>query len=257
MNYCKLMVGLLLIVAGLLILPSAATAKSVLMDESHGQLDYDYSLYASAVFTTARTALINAGHTLYNLTGDPGAITAAALTGHDVFYTGTLFESYTTSEITALQDFVAGGGCVIVTHDGGYTSDAATPSMNLFLAPYGMQMAGESTYASGVVVTDFVAHCVTQNIDSFGVDFVRELSSIVAPAVDLTPGTVELLAAYENAGEVIVLGDESCFNEAGSGSDYPITYGDNETMLLNLFACCGPASPVEAVTWGTIKSLYR
>jgi hypothetical protein len=129
--------------------------------------------------------------------------------------------------------------------------------MNTFLQPYGMQMAETSTYGSGVVVNEFVAHCLTEGIQTFGVDYVRELSSIMAPAVDLTPGTVELLAVYENAGRVIVLGDESCFNDNTTPSDYPITYGDNEAMLLNLIACCGPANPVEAVTWGTIKAMYR
>jgi hypothetical protein len=248
--------GLLVIVA-LLMFAGPAAPKSVLVDESHGQLIYDYSLASSAVFSTARTALNNAGHTLSALSGSPGAITAAALAPYDVFWTGTLQQPYLTSEITALQGFVAGGGCVVVVHDGGYSSDSATPSVNTFLAPYGMQMAAATTYPTGVVVSDFVPHCLTANVQTFGVDYVRELSSITAPAVDLTPGTVELLAAYENGGEVIVLGDESCFNDGTSPSDYPITYGDNETMLLNLIGCCGPANPVEDATWGTIKAMYR
>jgi hypothetical protein len=247
----------LLVIVALLMFAGVAAPKSVLVDESHGQLNYDYSLASSAVFSTARTALNNAGHTLTALSGSPGAITPAALAPYDVFYTGTLMEAYLASEITALQDFVTAGGCVVVTHDGGYESDSATPSLNTFLAPYGMQMAAETTYPEGVVVTQFVPHCLTANVQDFGVDYVRELSSIVAPAVDLTPGTVELLAVYENGGEVVVLGDESCFNDDTTPSDYPITYGDNETMLLNLIGCCGPANPVEDVTWGTIKAMYR
>ena len=118
-------------------------------------------------------------------------------------------------------------------------------------------MAGSATHPSGVVVTGFVSHCLTDGVQTLGLDYVRELSSINPPAIDLTTGSVEILAAYENNGSVAVLGDDTLWSDPGVGADYDITYCDNETMLLNLVACCGGVSPVEATSWGKIKGMYR
>ena len=254
MTYRNQFAVALLISACVLIATGSATAKDVLIDESHGQV---WSFYENARFSVARAALINAGHTLSNLTGSPGAITGGALAGYDVFFTGTLDQSYTTSEIQALQSYVDAGGCVLVTHDGGWSSDAATTSMNTFLSPYGMQMAASATYSTGVTVTGFVDHCLTDGVQTLGLDYVRELSAINAPALDLTTGAVEVLAVYESNGSVAVLGDDTLWSDPGAGGDYGITDYDNETMLLNLVACCGGTSPVEATSWGKIKGLYR
>jgi hypothetical protein len=254
MTHRNQLAGAVLLVLCVLLSAGSATAKDVLIDESHGQV---WSFFSDAKFSMARAALINAGHTLSNLPGSPGAITGAALAGHDVFFTGTLDQSYTASEIQALQSYVDAGGCVLVTHDGGWSSDDATPSVNTFLSPYGMQMAGGATYASGVVVTGFVDHCLTDGVQTLGLDYVRELSVINAPAVDLTTGSVEILAVYENNGSVAVLGDDTLWSDPGGTTDYDITDYDNQAVLLNLVDCCGVVSPVEAMSWGTIKGMYR
>jgi hypothetical protein len=254
MNIRNRHVVLVLAVVCVLAAVGSAAAKTVLIDESHGQI---WSFYSDARFDLARASLANAGHTLFNLVGAPGAITDAALAGYDVFFTGTLDQSYTAAEIQALQNYVAAGGCVLVTHDGGWSSDVATPSMNTFLTPYGMQMAASSTYGSGVIATGFVDHCLTAGVDTLGYDYVRELASINPPAVDLTTGAVEGLAVYENSGTVAVLGDDTLWSDTDVNADYDFTDFDNEQVLLNLVGCCGAMNPVEPSTWGAIKGMYR
>lgn len=245
----------LLVVLCLLNAAGTAAANTVLCDNSHGQ---PVPLITDARFSLARAAITGAGHSLAQLSGSPGAITSAALAGYDVFYTGTLNQSFTAAEITVLQSFVSAGGGVIVAHDGGFSSDSATPSVNTFLQPYGMQLALVSTYPSGVVVSGF-DHCLTANVNTLGMDYVRELTAVTPPAEDLTTGSIQVLALYEAAGWVIFIADESMWTNPGTGADYDLDDFDNQTMLLNAFGYstgCGVIQ-VEPATWSSVKSLYR
>jgi hypothetical protein len=235
---------------------STADARPILIDESHGQR---WSFYSNDRFDDARAELQNAGHTLANLPGVPGAITPAALAGYEVFFTGTLDDSYTPAEIAVLQGFVAGGGGVLVAHDSGWGSNGATPSVNDFLAPYGMQLAGNSIGAGGLIVSGFESHCLTEGIETLGLDYLREISSITSPALDLTLGPIEILAIFDDGGGwVIVISDDSLWSDPGAGSDYDLYDFDNLTMLLNAFGYTGCLpTAVESTSWGRIKGAYR
>lgn len=233
-------------------------ARSVLVDESH---DQEWPLSSHEGFASAREALVADGHTLTALTGTPGAITDAALAGHDVFYTGTLSQGYLPGEIEVLQRFVARGGGVIVGHDAGWASDASTPSVNAFLAPYGVQMAPTSTFPNGLVVSGFVSHCVTEGIDVLGLDRVREISALSFPAVNMTANPPYVMAVTDvNPGWVIVLGDDSLWmnQDYSEWLEYDIGDFDNLTILLSVFGydVCSPIS-VEVDSWSEVKALYR
>ena len=229
-----------------------AIAANALFDEGHGQR---WPMSSHEHFETARSALTLAGHTITVL---DAPITAAALSGHDIFVTGTLDMSYTAAEIEALQDFVASGGSVLVNHDGGWDSYFATPSVNAFLAPYGMALAGSSSYVDGLTVEDFVTHCVTQDVVKLGLDFVRVLVTIDPPAEDLTIGTTEILAVYASpaSGLVVVLPDDTLWTDPEAGTDYCIEDFDNLKVLLNIFDCVVSVS-TEVCSWTTVKQLWR
>ena len=236
--------------------PDPADGRPILIDESH---DQQTPLSSDAFFSEARTALTGAGHTLTGLPGSPGTITAAALAGYEVFYTGTLNASLFSGEIQALQDFVNAGGGVIVGHNGGWFANAATASVNTFLTPYGVQMAATATYSSGVVATDFVAHCLTGGVQNIGLDYVRLISDLALPAENMTTGSLDVLSVTgAGTGWVIVLGDDSLWTDSDSASDYNITDLDNLALLLNMFGyvACDPSS-VDAASWGQVKALYR
>lgn len=232
----------------------SAHARPILFDESHGQ---QWPMSTEEQFSTARDELIAAGHTLSSLTGSPGAITAEALAGYEVFVTGTLNSSFTAEEVAALQAYVDGGGGVLVNHDGGWSSDSHTPSVNDFLAPYGMVMASSPDYGTGVIVEGFVDHCLTAGISTMGFDYVRELESISAPAIDLTVAGPEMMGLFDNgSGWVIVIGDDSQWSDHVN-MDYGIDDFDNLTSLHNVFGYenCDPTA-TEATSWSGIKSLY-
>jgi hypothetical protein len=211
---------------------------SILVDESHSQ---QWSFYSNSRFSEARALLLGQGHTLTNLAGDPGAITESALEGSDVFYSGTLDEPMLDSEVTALQDFVAAGGGVICCHDGGWSSDTAVGSVNSFLSLYGMQLSGSADYASGITASDFAVHSLTEGVTSAVFDYLRELSQIESPALDLTNSGVEILGVYDDSsgGWVIVIGDDSQWTNVGEGDDADIGDADNEQLTLNVFNYAG------------------
>ena len=103
------------------------------------------------------------------------------------------------------------------------------------------------------------AHCVTTGVDSLQLDYVRLLSSITSPAQDLTTGSDEMLAVYDDAsgGMVIVLPDDNPWADSDSGSDAYLTDADNAAILLNIFACAGATSPTTSTSWGRVKARYR
>lgn len=238
------------LIAIMLILPTLSLAANALFDVYHGQAS---PMTSSDDFDEARDLLISAGHTLTELNTQ---VTAEALSGYNLYVSGTLDSPYNSSEIAALQQYVASGGNVLVIHDGGYASNQATPSVNEFLAPYGMVLSGVSSYPTGLIVESFAADCVTEGVGTIGMDFVRELESITSPAVDLTSGGPEILAVYRGNGTVIVLGDDSCFADPDSGSDYALDAFDNALLLLNLFDCVGGTVRTEAVSWSGVKALF-
>lgn len=228
-------------------------AANALFDEGHGQY---WPMSSDGLFEAARTAITGAGHTISTHTG---LITFEAMAGFDIFVTGTLNSSLTTTEIEALSQFVTAGGIVFVNHDGGWSSDSATSSVNSFLAPYGVVLASYSSYTGGLLVEGYSTHCLTEGVSSLGLDYVRLITSISSPAVDLTTGSIDILAVFENenGGKVIVLPDDSLWGYSDEPSDYSITDLDNLTMLLNIFNCMTGSVSTDAQTWGGLKSLYR
>ncbi len=230
-------------------------ARSILADESH---DQQWPLVTEPRFSEIRALLTGEGHSLSSLQGEPGAVTAGALAGFDVFYTGTLNTSYQSGEVTALQDYVAGGGGVICCHDGGWASNDAVASVNSFLAPYGIVMSGVTSYGSGVIVSDFADHCLLEAVASTGFDFLREMTQINPPAVDLTISGIDIIAYYDDpsGGWVIVIGDDNQWTNSDSPADYTIADLDNQALSLNIFNYNSCNSPTEASSWSRVKSLY-
>lgn len=229
-----------------------AFSTTALFDEGHGQHS---SFVTGPEYSELRSLLTGAGHSMQSLTA---SITPDVLVGIDLFITGSLDFPMTPAEISVLQDFVASGGNVLVCHDGGFNSDSATPSVNSLLLPYGMVL-GDADYGTGVVVNGFADHCVTNSVNTLGLDYCRLLVSIVSPAQDLTTGTIDIMAVYDNGnqGMVVALPDLSLWKNPGAGSDYNIQDFDNAAVLLNIFDCSfGPVATV-VLSLGSIKALYR
>ncbi|MCA8961316.1 MAG: hypothetical protein KDC38_12415 [Planctomycetes bacterium] len=227
----------ILISLGVLVFVVASTCTVngavVLIDDAHGQ---PTSLFASSTFSVARDALLDAGHVLEQLTGSSGALDTAALTGIDVYYSGAINVAYSANEIAALQAFVAAGGGVVLTYDGGFSSSSAVDSVNTFLDPFGIQASTSVVSPTGIQIDTIVPHCSTTGVQSVGLDFVRLLSSITPPAIDLTEGTaIDFLAVSDSGtGWVFFIGDQSLWTNPGAGADFNVTDLDNQQLLLNI-----------------------
>ena len=250
MKHSRVLLPILIVAGG----ATLALARPILVDESHGQhwpiTQYEY-------FSTARAELLHAGHTLTSLPGN-GAITTEALAGYEVFVTGTIEVPYSPAEILALQQFVSDGGGVLCLHDGGWDADVGYPTMNQFLAPYGMTLASFTQYANGVVVTDFVEHCLTEDFVSLHFDYLRDIQSLVPPAEEfqIAPDP-RVLGLYDGGlGWVIVCGDDTQWVDAGT-ADVSIADGSNMIFLHRLFGYqnCNESAAQES-SWSVVKRLY-
>jgi len=233
--------------------PGDGLAIDAIVDGYHSQAN---TLVYHAMFDDARAALSGDGHTLSLLIEQTATW---RIVDYDLYVTGTLNDSYSSYEVTQLQNYVAGGGAVLVIHDGGYYSDDHTDSMNSFLAPYGITLAATGDYGSaGVHMTGFEPHCITNGVAELGLDSVRLITSLTAPAVDLTTGDPDFLAYYENAvgGKVIVLTDDSLWSDPGAGGDQNIGDYDNLAILLNIFGCVEASVSAESLSWGDVKAIY-
>ena len=144
-------------------------------------------------------------------------------------------QAFLEQEIADVHGFVARGGGLIVIGEGGWESDATVENLNALVSPYGVAYGNQARAGGGTTVTGFNAHPLTEGVETIGLDFYRALGRVDAPAIDLTSGAINVLAAVQGAGgagNVLFLSDLSGF--AGPSSDRPLSFGDNRQLLQNV-----------------------
>ena len=146
-------------------------------------------------------------------------------------YAGT--GSLTSSEATALEDWVADGGGLLYMGYHPYSSGCT--AVNALPTAWGVSCSTYSTYWSGSTST-FVSHDLTDGLSSVG-GAGGETWTVASPAQTLASvsGYPMLIAIEDGDGKVVVTTDEWAFYNAGSGT-YDISYGDNEVMVDNIWA---------------------
>lgn len=187
-----------------------------------------------------RAVLGASGHTVVALS----SFESQNLAGLDALIVNQPYDQsglLSSSEISAIQSFVAAGGGLLVHGNGGTGSSSS--NINALVAPYGMTYAAGTTNGSGHTISSFETHPVTLGLSQVGVDYQRRLTAIAPPAVDLTPGCCngadDFLAVVDGSGgggSVATLSDSSMWTDDGEGSDRSLSFGDNALLLGNLIS---------------------
>ena len=187
-------------------------------------------------FAMFRAAIVAEGHIIVPLNSfeAPDLVGLDAIIVRQPFLVG---QEFSASEIAAIQAFIANDGGAYLFGEGGNQTNATTANFNDLVAPYGVVYDGSPNSPSSHTISNLVAHPVTTDVSSFGVDFQRSMASIASPAIDLTVngGIDDALAAVAGARGNVVLGsDGSMWFDPGHGSMTPITFADNLILLENI-----------------------
>ena len=175
---------------------------NILWDRSHGQS-------SSTAWSTAVASLTNAGATLTEITGSPGTITSGLLANYQLYWTIDVGSDWLSAERTAIAEWVAGGGAVLITGDNLQSISRYTA----LLASIGAGFEFSTVSATSQSVTTVIEpHETTTGIDRLylGVG-ARTLVNVMSPAVILareTDGDVVAAASRVGAGRVVGLSDE-------------------------------------------------
>jgi hypothetical protein len=240
------------------LLLAVATAPSQAQDCTWGSFDASRINYGDGPLNGNAHILLRGIITSHGGTILPGTpvLDAAYLAGADIFYTSLLNTGTGTlsaAEQTALHDWIAAGGTLIVTAD-----IFPLPAYESFTAFYGVTgYTALSENGTGSVVAN---HPITQGVTAFnyitqstynyGADALRLLDDANGRvfAVVLEPGT-----GFGAGGRILVFGDHNMF------TDSQITGADNATLANNFaeWACNPGPVAVEESTWGQVRSLFR
>ena len=218
---------------------SVSHASIIGLDSRNGM--YDSTIFATGdEYDTFRATITSLGHTIVPVS----SFETEDLVGLDCLmikqpYAGNSPTGFSDSEISAIHDFVDTGGGLVVHAEGGTGSEDFVYNLNSLVSPYGVVYADLATANSGVVITGFVAHPVTNSVNMIGVDYQRKLISITSPAIDLTikSGEYNVLAVVNGAGgagNVVMLSDTTLWKDPEAGSNYSIISGDNRLLLENI-----------------------
>jgi hypothetical protein len=229
-----------------------AGAKTVGIDARHGY-SADSILATSSSFSIFRNTIVSAGHTIV----PKASFNAGDLAGLDALILNQPYEQnspagFSAGERTAIHEFVAEGGGLMVHAEGGrgFLHDNLRSLVN----PYGISYLSRATCADGRTVTGFVPHPVTAGLTSIGVDYQRRLTRTDWPAIRLTieSGSYEdnVLAAVNGvggSGNIVFLTDTGLWHDPDPASDRPITFGDNLLLLENAVAFITIPEPATVV----------
>ncbi len=222
--------------AGML-LGAAAFAGTIGIDD-RGQATSE-SLATGPGYSEFRAAITVLGHTIVPLSG----FTAADFAGVDAIVVrqpNSTALQFSATEVADIQAFVASGGGLWLVGEGGNSTNQTVSGFNQIASPFGVTYASSPVDPTGLAVSSFVAHEVTANVVSYGVDFHRTMSA-VAPALDLTVngGNQNVLCVRDGtagAGNVAFTGDATCWTNVGGTADFDIGSLSNRILLENVVA---------------------
>jgi hypothetical protein len=202
-----------------------SVAGDILWDDSHHggpfepdiELDDQYAMFAQAIR--------GAGHTIKELNGSPGAITAAVLDGIEAFFLMDVEMALTTSELSLLHLFVEKGGGLFVSWEGGTINSRANP----IIAPYGLSFSGNNDVFDDVPpINQLVQHSLTEGVAAFQI-YGAALVNTTGTALPLIKGSdPRVFGVAQEGPKVVALGDSSMFHNSFIG-DY-----DNLQLAVNI-----------------------
>jgi len=182
--------------------------------------------------------LTDRGYVVDTLTVSP--ITPSALEGYDVFVIPQAHDYYSSSELTAIQDFVLnGGGLLVIGDDSPYIYSDLTR-----FAGITWDWGGYSGYTS-----DITPHPVTEGVNTayFGLPMSRMFVSLPAQDIIRDAGKNIMLAVSEmGAGAVIGIDDED------SVIDWCIRYADNLRLANNMIDWLKSRRPIASFTYSPL-----
>ena len=155
-----------------------------------------------------------------------GTITSELLANYDILVLIDPEYDFSSSEISAIHEWVLSGGGLIVIPDTGYPS-----TLNTIMALYGVQLTGViSDYGT---TTNIVPHPITMNVESIYYDLAWELA--VSPPSNTLAWTLEGYAflSASAGGEMVVISDSNLMDNDGLGM------ADNTQLMLNIFNWIG------------------
>lgn len=247
------MKALCLVFSVLLLLPAAVSAQQCVWGSfDASRINYSAGPLTGSAHSTLRTIIMANGGTIGPATP---VLDAAYLSQVDVFYTSLLSTStgvLSAAEQTALHNWIAGGGTLIVTAD-----IFPLPAYESFTAFYGV--TGYTALSNNTTGNVVAAHPITQGVTTYR--YVTESTYSYGPdalllgdnglgrdfMVVLEPGT-----GFPAGGRILVFGDHNMFTNSY------INNNDNVTLANNfaLWACAGPTA-VESSTWGQVKASFQ
>jgi thermitase len=203
---------------------SVRPIKHVLFEQTHGTDNvYDYNKWV--------TSLVEKGYVVE--TSNVAPITPDTLAKYDVFIIPQAYAPYTADELATIQDFVfGGGGLLVIGDDNPYIYSDLTGFAGITWTGGGM---------SGTT-TDITSHPVTVGVSSVYLYAPVAMMYITGDAHDLVRdpvGEIMLAVSEVSSGKVLGFADEDSLR------DYSISQEDNLRLANNMIDWLSIAIPVE------------
>jgi subtilisin-like proprotein convertase family protein len=145
-----------------------------------------------------------------------GTITPAALADFDMVCIAPPSFTISPQEISALQNFVANGGSLLLIAEGDrFLGIPATLAVNTLLQPYSMSIFGGFLSGVPIQVTDIRPHPVTEEVHTLNFAFYAGINTAGdAQILAVTPNGETCIAAAETGGgRVLLLSDSAPFSD--------------------------------------------
>jgi hypothetical protein len=214
----------------------------VLVDDGHGT-DSNHQIFYNHIETM--------GPERYRVHHTTQAITSELLADYDVFMTARPTQSYTSSEIISIEDFVDNGGGVLLIgeNDAGIYTDLTSYVGIDWGSPYVIQFDGETN--------EINPHEITNNVNSLYFDSPQLPLTVSAPAEEIVytyGGTlynrVTVAASEYGHGRMVVIADIECLD-----SQF-INQADNKVFGGNIINWLVNAKPRAIITSPLNESEY-
>ena len=235
----------------LLLVPVLAMAQPC----NWGSFDASRVNYSSGTLTgSAHTVLVGIIETNGGTIVSPTPVLDATyLNGVNVFYTSLLSSStgvLSGAEQTALQNWITGGGTLIVTGD-----IFPLPAYESFTSFYGV--TNYTSLSNNSIGYPVAAHAITAGITSY--DYNTECTFTYGSDAILlgTNGmgsdfmiVMEEGTGFTAGGRILVIGDHNMFTNTSIGN------ADNTPLANNIAAWASSVTALDRTTWGSIKTAF-
>jgi hypothetical protein len=222
-------------------LTSPGSTASVLMDYSHGVL---FESYPETKYTELIALLEAQG---YTVVASNAGILNLDLNNYGVIVLNTLWSAsspYSPAEVSALQDWVANGGGLLIAGEAkgcGGCSEANSNLNQVATALAGITLGLSTISPTELDFSNFVSHEIFVGVSTLFYRYAGGLG-VVPPGASLayTDSSSHVLVA--GAGNIIALGDTAPLKDGDLGE------ADNQLFMENVFGWLAGAEPVDGIS---------